>query len=263
MKPTVLAAAALAAAGLGACFGLSGPPSGLLAISPILPAWPSVVEDDVLRDAEGAEAPLTVDVFDGQGNPVSDATVVYIVRDRGLHVDANGLVHGDSARTSPVRVLAQVRRGNDIIQTPEVNIDVVPLPDSLAPGGDTTFQAKPIPVTDPAPISSDAMTVKVLHRTGGSTPIPVRSWIVSYEILSQPAGVGGQNTALFSGSSTSVRAVADTTDGSGVASRSISLQRALLANSTGRQDVTVRATIRRVGTASETRAIVFTLPFGQ
>lgn len=264
MRAPALVRGATIVAGLAiaACFELSGPPASLLAISAIRLAWPSVVVGDVLRDERGEEAPLRIEAYDGRGDPVTDATVSYIVLDRGLHVDADGLVHGDSARDSPARILAQVRRGNDVIQTPEVSLDVVPLPDSISPSSDTTFSAKPIPVTDPAPISSDPLNVKVLSKVGGgSEPRPVRSWIVGYEIVSQPAGVGGQNTAVFVGGG-AARAVLDTTDGTGVATRTISLQRALLVSSTGRQDVTVRATIRRIGVARETRTVLFTLPFG-
>jgi hypothetical protein len=247
-----------------ACFELSGPPANLLAISTIQFAWPSVVVGDVLRDAEGQEAPLRVEAFDSRGDPVTDATVSYIVLDRGLHVDAAGRVHGDSARDAPARIAAQVRRGADVLQTPEASLDVVPLPDSITPRPDTTFAAKPIPLTDPAPISSDPLDVKVLSKVGGtaSAPKPVRSWIVEYEILTQPAGVGGQNTAIFTGGG-AARTAVDTTDGAGVATRTISLQRALLVSSTGRQNVTVQATIRRIGVSGETRTVLFTLPFGE
>jgi hypothetical protein len=218
------------------------------------------VVGDVLRDAEGAEAPLEIEVFDADGELVTDATVSYIVLDDGIRVDPTGVVHGLSVRTTPARIVAQVRRGNDVIQTPEASIDVVPLPDSVTPGADTTFAAKPIPVTDPAPISSDPLTVTVLSKTTGA-PQPVKSWIVEYEILTQPPGVEGQNTAVFPGAG-AARTSADTTDATGAASRTISLQRALLVSSTGRQNVTVRATIRRIGPARETRTVLFTLPFG-
>jgi hypothetical protein len=256
--PAVLRGAAIVA-GLAvvACFELSGPPGSLLGISAIRPAWPSVVVGDVLRDSEGAAAPLRVEAFDAEGEPVTDATVSYIVLDRGLHVDPDGLVHGDSARDSPARIVAQVRRGNDVLQTPEFGIDVVPRPDSVTPRGDTTFAAKPIPVTDSRPISSDPLNVGVFSNAAAKA---IRSWIVEFEILSQPAGVGGENTAVFAGAG-AARTSVDTTDGTGVASRTITLQRELL-QSTARQEVTVRATIRRIGASSQTRTVLFTLPFG-
>src|SRR3712207_6856348 len=50
-----------------------------------------------------------------------------------------------------------------------------------------------------------------------------RSWIVEYEIVTQPPGVNNQNTALFVGGGALVSL--DTTDAAGVASRTISLQR--------------------------------------
>jgi hypothetical protein len=248
---------------LVACFELSGPQSGLSAISPISVAWPSVVDDDQLRDSLGNVAPLRVDAFDGEGNKVDDAEVRFIVLDRGLSVRPDGIVLGDSIRTSPVRVVAQVRRGADVLQTPEINIDVVPRPDSVTPAQDTTFAPKPVLIADPSNVSSDSLNVKVLSvGTGAAAPVGVRSWIVRYEIISEPGGVNGQRTALFSGAGTA-RISLDTTDASGVASRTIVLQRTALAEPTGPQDQEVRvsATIRDAGNNGASTVITFVLPF--
>jgi hypothetical protein len=256
--------ASVLAAGVAliACVELSGPQSGLSAISPIMAAWPSVVLNDQLRDSFGIVAPLRIDVFDGDGNQVDDAEVRFIVLDTGLTVQSDGVAVGTKIRTAPARVVAQVRRGGDLLQTPELEIDVVPLPDSVAPSGDTTFAAKTFPITDPAAVTSDPLIVKVVSRgTAGSTPIGVRSWIVGYEIVDEPPGINGLHTAVFSGAG-EAQVTSDTTDASGVADgRSIAFQRARLRTAEGRHDVTVRATIRRIGAASATRTVTFTLPF--
>lgn len=256
--------ASVLAAGVAlvSCFELSAPQSGLSAISPIIVAWPSVVLNDQLRDSLGMVAPLRVDVFDGDGNQVDDAEVHFIALDTGLTVQADGVVVGTRIRTAPARVVAQVRRGSDLLQTPEVNIDVVPLPDSVLPNGDTTFAAKTFPVTDPATVTSDPLKVTVLSRaTGVAGGVGVRSWIVRYEVVSQPQGVGGQHTALFTGAG-EARVTYDTTDASGVANgRAIAFQRARLTTALGRHDVTVRATIRRIGPNGVARTVTFTLPF--
>lgn len=245
-----------------ACFELSGPRSGLSAISPIELAWPSVVLGDQLRDSLGMVAPLTVEAFDGDGEPIDAPEVHFIVLDRGLHVEPGGVVVGDSIRTSPAGVVAQVRVGNDVLQTPVANIDVVPLPDSIAPAQDTVFAVKNFPVTDLDPVTSDPLTVKVLSRNpAGGAPTSVRSWIVRYEILEpRPPGTSDPNTALFSGAGTA-RVVRDTTDENGLANgRTIALQRRLLPTGLGRHEVRVGVTVWRIG-ADAARSFVITVPF--
>jgi hypothetical protein len=225
-------------------------------------AWPSVVVDDELRDSLGILAPLRVDVFDADGNQVNDAEVRFIALDTGLTVESDGVVVGTTIRTSPARVVAQVRRGGDVLQTPEANIDVVPQPDSVLPNGDTTFAAKTFQITNPAAVTSDPLAVTVLSRaTGVAAGVGVRSWIVRYDILFQPPGQNDQRTAVFTGAGEDTVAY-DTTDASGVAKdRTIALQRARLTTAVGRRDVIVRAIIRRIGSNSTTRTVTFTLPF--
>ncbi|MFN2563962.1 MAG: hypothetical protein ABR499_02970 [Gemmatimonadaceae bacterium] len=259
MRRMLPGAAFAAGAMLLGCFELSAPPSGLSAISPIAVAWPSVVEGDVLRDEDGNEARLHVDAYDGDGNLVTDATVNFVVLDPWLRVDSDGLVHGEEVRGTPARVVAVVRRGGEVLQTPEARIDVVPQPDSVTPTQDTTFSAKPIPVADPSPIPSDPLTVRVFGKVAGIAR-PVRSWIVRYDIVDEPAGVNGQHTAIFPGAS-GARFTFDTTDANGVAARAISLQRALLERATGPETVAVRATVRGAGTDGVNRSVLFTLLF--
>ncbi len=247
---------------LGACFELSGPPAGLSAVSPIEVAWPSVVKGDVLRDSTGAVAPLRVDAFDGDGNPVTDATVTFIVLDRGLRVDPDGVVHGDSVRTSPVRVVAQVQRGGDVLQTPEVRIDVVPPPDSLLPVSPHTLPEKTFGFSDPPDVTSEPLVVTLRNRalaTSDPQNSGVRSWVVRYEILddNDPPGLNGQATAFFTGAGTA-RVVYDTTQASGVANRrTVILRQTALASRDGRLDVEVIATIRGVPGSP----VTFIVPF--
>ena len=244
---------------LVSCLELSGPGSGLSAISPIIVPWPSVVLGDQLRDSLGNVTPLRVHVFDGDGIQADDAEVRFIVLDTGLTVQSDGVVLGTTIRSTPARIVAQVRRGGDLLQTPEVGIDVVPLPDSVTPSGDTTFAPKTFPITDPAVVTSDPLVVAVLNR---AARVGVRSWIVRYEIVDEPDGVNGQRTALFTGVSDTTRVTYDTTDGGGLAKRrTVAFQRARLTTAQGRHDVVVVATIRRIGSNAETRTLTFTLPF--
>jgi hypothetical protein len=252
----------VAGAALVSCFELSRPQSELSAISPIIAAWPSVVIDDSLRDSLGNAVPLRVDVFDGEGNQVNDAEIRFITLDTGLTVHSDGFVVGTRIRTLPARVVAFVRRGDDALQTPEDSIDVVPMPDSVLPSRDTTFAPDTFPITDPAIVTSAPLAVTVLSRaTGVASGVPVRSWIVGYEIVDQPPGQNGQRTALFTGAGEALSTY-DTTDASGVASgRTIAFQRSRLTTAQGRHEVKVRATIRRIGSNGTTRTVTFTLPF--
>jgi hypothetical protein len=262
-RPWLPASVLAAGVALISCFELSGPPSGVSAVSPIITAWPSVVVNDQLRDSFGVVTPLRVDVFDGDGKKVDDAEVRFIALDTGLTVDADGFVVGTRIRTLPARVVAQVRRGGDLLQTPEDSIDVVPMPDSVLPNRDTTFATKTFEVTNPAVVTSDPLAVTILSRaTGVATGVPVRSWIVGYEILDQPEGQNAQNTALFTGAGES-RFAYDTTNADGLAGRrTIAFQRSRLTTAAGPHIVTVRATIRRIGSNSAPpRTVTFSLPF--
>jgi hypothetical protein len=253
---TVLAGGAL----LAACFELSAPQSELSAISPIQLAWPSVVAGDVLRDETGAEAPLRIEAYDDAGNLVTDVDVQFIALDTGLQVNAVGVVQGLNVRNTPARVVAQARRGRGVLQTPEASIDVVPRPDSIAPAEDTTFDVKPITLGDPTPIST-AIAITVLSRgTGGAEAAGVKSWIVRYEIIGAPASGNGQRTAIFEGGGTAT-ALPDTTDASGVATRTVVLQTVNLASGSGRQNVLVRVTVPNTGVGGSATTFVVTVPF--
>jgi hypothetical protein len=245
-----------------ACIELSAPQSGLSAISPIETAWPSVVLGDRLRDSLGEIAPLRVEAFDADGKPIENPEIHFIVLDRGLHLETGAVVVGDSIRTTtPARVVAQVRVGTSVLQTPEDSIDIVPRPDSIAPAADTTFGAKEFQLSTLATVASDGLQIKVMSRDpGGGAPQPVRSWIVRYEIVAEPPGVNGQRTALFTGAGTA-RVVRDTTDANGLANgRTITLQPEQLTSFQGDQVVEVRATVWRVGAGAGT-SILIRVPF--
>jgi hypothetical protein len=246
---------------VAACVELSGPQEGLSSISPITVAWPSVVEGDVMRDVAGVEAPLHLDVYDGDGNVVTDATVTFVVLDEGVSVDAQGYVHGLSVRSTPARIVAQARRGDDVIQTPAETVYVVPRPDGTRPTSDTTYAVENVPATDPAPIDLDPLTVRVISRASG-TEEGVRSWLVSYEILREPAGIDGSRTVLFKdGGDPDAIVSADTTDEDGLASRTLVLQRlALESRVSGVQSVRVLVTVGNIRPSRIPTMFVITIP---
>ena len=268
MRAVLRGATIVAGLAVVACFELSGPPASLLAISTMRPAWPSVVVGDVLRDEEGVEAPLRIEAFDSQGNPVTDVTVSYIMLDRGLHADAAGLVYGDSVRSSPARIVAQVRRGSEVIQTPELSVAVVPRPDSVAPAGFDTLDVKTHTLsrlTDTAQVTSEPLTITLRNRArlaSNAEPATVRSWIVRYEITSAPEpAVTGAKTAFFAGTATQTVAV-DTTDNNGAASRAVVLRTSVLGGSrTGTHRVKVTVTVRERGQNVPGSPVEIVVPF--
>ncbi|MDQ3949791.1 MAG: hypothetical protein M3282_05550, partial [Gemmatimonadota bacterium] len=155
---------------LGACFELSSPPSGLSSISTVELAWPSVVVGDSLRDSEGIAVPLRVEAFDGDGRLVTDAQVAFIALDTGLSVTPSGFVMGERQRTSPARIVAQVRRGGDVLQTPEIRVDVVPRPDTVSPAAFDTLAVKGhtlAGIADTSWVTSDGINVTVRNRSTG------------------------------------------------------------------------------------------------
>jgi hypothetical protein len=257
-----------AAVALVACFELSGPPSGLSSISTLQLPWPSVVIGDSLRDADGAAVPLRVDAFDGDGQLVTDAQVTFIALDTGLSVTPTGFVMGERLRTSAAKIVAQVRRSGDVIQTPEISVDVVPRPDTVSPAGFDTLAVKVYTLTgiaDTSWVTSDAISVTVSNRArlvGNLSPSAVRSWIVRYEITQRPAAVEGAVAAFFPGAGNPQVAV-DTTDANGIATRQVILRTIVLpaASKIGRHEVKVTATVRERGQNVPGSPIEFVIPF--
>ena len=253
-------------ASLVGCFELSAPASDLSAISPIAVPWPAVVVGDSLRNAAGQVVPLHVDAYDGEGQLVTDVQVSYIALDRGLHVTPEGIVVGDSVRTSPVRIVALVRRGADVLQTPEAQVearvDVVPRPDSVAPSRDTIFAPRQIVLTNPAPDSTE-LAVRVYSRRPGQAAVAVRSWIVRFEILTPlPPGANENQPTVSFGGAGNLLITADTTDERGLASRTVVLQTtALNANLLGRFEVRIRVSVGNTRPGGAPTEFTITLPF--
>ena len=210
-----------------------------------------VVAGDVLRDSTGAKAPLKVEVFDVGGRAVSGAVVTYIVTpgDAGIQIDANGfLTASDSIRL--VRIVARV---GDRIQTTQAQLNVVPLPDQVLGTG----------TTDPLvgfPAKGTLQVTVSGTRKGARSPTP--GVVVRYQIVSVNGGatvnpskvflVDDQGTPLRN---TPTQAV-DTTDASGIASRSV-----VVSDTAGIASVEVRAITRPLRNETLTgNPVMFTLP---
>jgi hypothetical protein len=171
--------------------------------------FPAVVAGDSLRDTTGAVVPVRAQVFNYRGEELPDIPLSYLILDRGATIDPeSGIVRGDSIRDTPVRVVAFL----DGLQTQAQQLFVVPAPDSLrVTAGEDTLEYSLIDTTLNV---SAQLAVRLLG--GGATAVPVRGWIVSYEIsyaadpqLAVIVGDGGKESTI------------DTTGADGAASQRV------------------------------------------
>ena len=234
--------AALAAV-TGACLELSGPPDGPAAIGLLHAAWPSVVEGDTLRDSTGAIAPLRVAAFDADGDTLRDAQVQVAVvgePERALAVDAALRVIGLSVRGGAAAsdtVIAFIGP----LQTPKLVLATVKRPDYVtrASAAIQEQQLSVAPGDTAAKATSAQLTVHVWHRPPAGDSVGVPSWVVSYEVVDQPASTDGLPVAFVA--SSAVRSTRDTTDASGAAGRNLRVRAHRLAQA--RDTVVVRARV--------------------
>ena len=225
--------------------------SGIAYLSAIELPSIAVVAGDQLRDSLGNVAPLRVSVFDRSGQPISGVAVTWFVSpvDAGIKINAGGfLTASDSIRT--VRVVARV---GDRLQTSEALLYVVPKPDQIV-GAATTDSLPGAP-------AKGALQVTVTG-TRGSTRSPTQGVVVRYEIVA----VNGNSTIdqarvfLVDDANTPLRPNAalaiDTTDASGVATRSITVS-----DTTGIRTIAIRVTARPLrGESIAGNPVTFLIP---
>jgi hypothetical protein len=227
----VLLIAAAGAALAGCAQETVGPETAVAVALESLP-FPAVVAGDSLRDTTGAAVPVRGTAFNYRGEELPDVPLSYLILDRGATIDPEtGIVRGDSVRDTPVRVVAFL----DGLQTQAQQLFVVPAPDSLrVTAGEDTLEYSLI---DTTLNFSSQLTVRLL---GGGAAIPVRGWLVSYEIsyaadpeLAVIVGDGSRESTI------------DTTGADGTASRRVYLRPEELA--TTADSVVLLATARYRG----------------
>ncbi len=226
--------AALSIVAVASCGDVPTSANGVAYISAIILPSPAVERGGTLRDSLGNRAPLRVDAFDRNGNPVPNAPVTFVVAplDRGVQIDSSGyLTVSDSER-----VVSFVARVGNALQTPVTTLPVVPVPTMLS--RKTPAQTADTALVLPA-IQADSVVVVGTHRNG--TTGPVQGVIVHFAVDSlYPATVPPGSAVLIADNGRHLRdstVAVDTTDGSGIASRSV----VVLAGS-GVTRVVVRAT---------------------
>ena len=229
---TAFASTALAAA---ACTDVTGAKNEVLSIQFDTLAAPSVVVDDSLRDSTGAIALPRVTAFDFSGAKVPSAVVRYHSADRGVTVDSiTGLIRGDSARLTPVRIIATV---GDIQAEQPLSVTLRP---------DTMLAANAVDsirysLIDTTLNLSSAVTVSLRHGTPPADSA-VNAYLVSFAVVSPATSAfvelvddGGRKSAV------------DTTDANGLAGRRIRLHASLLGNPQLSDSVVINATAKYRG----------------
>lgn len=238
--------AALALVGVG-CLDMSAPKSGVAAISPLVLPSPSVVVNDVMRDSTGAPAPLRVIAFDQSGDTLSGVKTSFFLLDPGAHVDAAGLLYGDSLTT--VRIVGEVAG----VQTSIATLTVTAAPDTAintAPAGDTLRIS-----TDTTRSRSSALSLKLQSAAGA----PAQGFVVHYQVTYAPPTAAGETPAVYIGNDASALSPVDTTDATGNASHRYAYLR-LKAIAGTPDSVVVEATIQYKGLAVRGSPLRYVIP---
>lgn len=218
MRTRVLLLGMIAAAAALACGEVPTLDEGIAYISPIILPAPAVAIGDTLRDSLGIVTPLRIEAFGRNDEPLPDpmATFLPTVLPSPLSISETGIVTADT--TSSVQTVQLVGRVGNRLQTTPASLLIVPQPDSLGPN---SSQAK----QDSLP-AIDTLRVTVTGVNPAGTRVPVPGIIVRYRIT----GVHGSSTDLASvlltldGRTVSrpdSLAATDTTDASGLASRTL------------------------------------------
>lgn len=212
-----------AAAGLwltAACLDVSSPVSGILSISFIRSATPSVVRGDSLRDTAGVARQLQVDAFGANGAKLSDVIVRYHVIDTTghLHVDTlTGFVWADSNVVSPNgAIFARVRpaNGKGFLDTPLDTIPIIPEPKSAVRDTDFVFTFDPL-VSDTNSSALISAPFGVIVK--GNADTTIQKYVVGFDLVRSPerrANAVGPSIVLTSALSTAESSYA-VTDASG------------------------------------------------
>jgi len=180
IKSLLVAAATVATiAAAAACSDINTDPHSVASIALDTIPFPAVVANDTLRDSLGIARPLHATAYNPQGDPLTGVAITYLVADSGAKVDpATGIVVADTARATPVRIVAEAGG----LQTMPDTIYVVPEPDSVVAVNPADTLAYSL--SDSTVNVSKPLTVKVMHRNGIAAAAPVRAWLVSYSIVS-------------------------------------------------------------------------------
>lgn len=232
--PAVLAATALVVA--GACAEINTDPDFAASIAMDSLPFPSIVEHDSLRDSLGIARPIHGTVYNIKGDALGSVAVTYQTPDSGVTVDSiTGYVVGDTARSNAIRLIA----ASGSLQAAPDTIYVVPAPDSVVavnPADSLLYS-----LTDTTANLSTPLQLRLLHRVPGLAAVPVRSYLVSYQIT-YPSDTALAQLVTRDGLH---RSSLDTTASDGTSARRIRLRP--LSLTSVNDSVVVLATVRYLG----------------
>jgi len=244
--------AAILVAAATACHDLSGSSASILSLRFDSLPNTSVVVGDTLRDTTGAIALPVVHAFNFEGVEIPPPEVHFLSPDTGVTVDsATGVIVGDSLRSTPARIVATVE-GLQAIQ----RLDVTLRPDLIT--GQNVLDSVLYSITDTTLNVSPAVTVKLTHGTAPNDSA-VKSYIVSFQIVSQPDPPPGGPPLGELVNDGGKASIIDTTDASGIAGRKIRLHLGGLTSGTQVDSIIVNATAKFRGipvTGSPVRLVV-------
>ena len=221
------------------CKDIPAPEEGILSLSPVQLPSPGLVVGDTMRDSTGVAAPLRVVAYGVSGDTVAAPSLKFVIIDtfvvQGAHLTGAYLVGDKEGKT--VRVIGST----EAIQTQPVSVKVTLRPDTLV-AADSIVHHRTYGVLDT--VYSD---LNAIVRNNGATAAGVEMIRVDYAIEKQPPGANGASTiALVTGRSSNTLSSRDTTDGSGMATRTARLV-ASLKTTTGTDTALISATASYAG----------------
>ena len=219
-----------------ACADVSTDPKLVASIAMDPLPYPSIVAHDSLRDSLGIARPISASVYNIQGKALDGIRLRFGTPDRGATVDsARGFVVADTARATAVRLIASAGS----LQAAPDTIYIVPAPDTVTQLNPTDSLLYSL--TDTASAVSNPLQLQLLHHIGVATPVPVRSYLVSYAIA-YPADTVLAQLVSRDGSR---RSSLDTTASDGSSARRVRVRPLSLRNAN--DSVVVIATVRYHG----------------
>jgi len=227
----ILACLALAA-GTMSCIELSVDPELLSSIEFVAPTSPSIVAGDVLRDTLGVPEPLRARAFAADGDELPDLPLTFVATDSLVSI-----VSGNQVRAGTVLGIARLYVSVPGLQSAPRSLDVIRKPDSIAANGQAVDTTQ---VTLPASGSrvDSTTTVGVVVRAGS---VPVNAVRVKFEIVRNGTVLAPADTARYALAGPTGRiSVVDTTDASGIASRTLRVR--VTAGTSPTDSLEVRAT---------------------
>jgi hypothetical protein len=198
-----------------ACATIDTDPTHVASIAIDTLPFQAIVAGDSARDSLGVARPLHATVYNIEGAVLPSVVIRFGTPDSGAKVDSiTGYVVGDTARTTPVRLIA----GTGMLQAAPDTVYIVPPPDTVIAINATDSLLYSL--VDTTANVSNPLQLQLLHRVPVSTPLPVRSWFVSYQITYPTDTLLAQ---LVDRNGT-LRSTVDTTASDGTSSRRIRLR---------------------------------------